>query len=520
MEVSSKHCAFKVYFEGQEIDRFATSFGALSGNYHTKRLNLQFTTSAYQTSEDESYDILGQYWLQVLENDLGSDDFGEVVFNRGIGSFFDHARNRLDASVFSLQHRGSYNKKWKWGLTYKHDIVSDNLSEWQMLDSAGYALPHPADNIGNLDPHYIRPNNLTLNYVLKSKNENFQTNRYSGYVQREFKWGIPDTTALYTLTAGARVNYWDFSNEFLVSPRLNLLIKPEWHRKWMFRVATGLYMQPPFYKEMRDLQGKINPNIKAQKSAHFVVGAEYLFFAWHRPFKFTTEAYYKHLWDIIPYEVNDVRIRYFATNNAVGYATGIDFKINGEFVPGAESWINVGFMKTEENLTNDFYIQDFNSDDEAIVPGVTVNDEVAYTKRIEPGFIPRPTDQRVNVNVFFQDYIPGYPSWKVHLNLIYATGLPFGPPTHQRYQQTRRVPSYRRVDIGFSKQLIDDFSIFKPRNPLKHLKSLWIGLEVFNLLQIDNTVSYLWISDIENRYYAIPNYLSPRRVNIRLQAKF
>lgn len=511
---------FKVYFEGQEVDRFTTSFGALSGNYHKDSLNLSFTASAYQTTEVETYDIIGQYWLQVLENDLGDDDFGEVAFNKGVGSFFDHARNRLDALVTSFQHRGSYEEKWYWGATLKHDIVTDNISEWQMLDSAGFSLPHPNDNIGNIDPGYIRPNNLELNYVLKSVNEDFHTNRISGYFQRKLEWGIKDSTTLYQLTAGIRANYWDFSDEALVSPRLNMLIAPNWRAKWVFRVASGLYSQQPFYKEMRDLDGQINPDIKAQKSAHIVAGAEYLFWAWGRPFKFTTEAYYKYLWDLIPYEVNDVRVRYFAENIAKGYATGIDFKLNGEFVPDAESWLNIGFLRTAEDLENDFYFQDFNSEDEAIKLGVTENEEVAYTKRIEPGYIPRPTDQRVTFNLFFQDYIPKYPSFKVHLNLVYATGLPFGPPTHERYQQTRRVPAYKRVDIGFSKQLVDQYSSFKAKSPLRRFKSIWLGVEVFNLLQISNTVSYLWVSDIENRYYAIPNYLSPRRVNIRLQAKF
>jgi hypothetical protein len=510
---------FKVYFEGQEIDRFATSFGALSGNYNKDSLKLTFTISAYQTVEEETYDILGQYWLQVLETNLGNDDFGEVAFNKGIGSFFDHARNRLDATVVNLQHRGSYEDKWHWGVSVKNDIISDYISEWQLLDSAGFSLQHTPDNIGNLDPNYDPSNSLELNYVLKSRNENFQTNRYSAYLQRFFEWGN-DTSVSYRLTAGVRAHYWDFSEEVLISPRVNLMIHPDWLSDWVFRLSSGIYSQPPFYREMRDLNGNINPDIKAQKSAHFVAGAEYLFMAWNRPFMFTTEVYYKHLWDLIPYEVNDVRIRYFAENNARGYATGIDFKLNGEFVPGAESWINVGILKTAEDIEGDFYYQDFNSDGEAIKPGITENDVVAYTERIEPKYIPRPTDQRFTVNVFFQDYVPKYPSFKVHLNLVYATGLPFGPPTHQRYQQTRRVPAYRRVDIGFSKQLVDEFTIFKGKNPLSKFKSIWLGVEVFNLLQINNTVSYLWVSDINSDYYAIPNYLSPRRVNIRLQAKF
>jgi hypothetical protein len=271
---------------------------------------------------------------------------------------------------------------------------------------------------------------------------------------------------------------------------------------------------------MRYLDGSINYNIKAQKSAHLVLGTDWIFEAWKRPFKFTIEAYYKYMWDVIPYEMEDVRLRYFAENNAVGYATGIDLKLHGEFVEDAESWVGISLMQTQEDINDDYYYDFYNSEGALIKPGVTINSKAVDSVKVEPGYIPRPTDQRITFNLFFQDYVPGYPSFKVHLNLVFATGLPFGPPTHLRYQQTRRYPPYRRVDIGFSKQLIGADTKFKAKNPIRHFTSAWLSVEVFNLLQIDNTLSYMWISDVSGNYYSIPNYLTSRQLNLRLIVKF
>ena len=508
---------FTVYFDGQEVDRFENYMGALNLKYHNNRTQLDFAASAYRTLETESYDIMGQYWLDVLENDLGKDDFGEVAFNKGVGTYLHHARNYLDGIVTSFQHRGQY-RDWQWGMNIRHDIIDDKLSEWKMIDSAGYSLPHPVDNINNTIPNYTRPNEIVLNDVVKAK-QLVVSNRYTAYGMRDWTFRKSDSSTVYKFNAGMRVNYWDFSNELLFSPRLSLFVKPSSDSKRSYRISTGLYSQPPFYREMRYLDGTINENIKAQKSAHFVVGSDWLFQAWNRPFKFTMEAYYKYMWDLIPYEMDDVRLRYFAENNAVGYATGLDLKLHGQLVENAESWIGMSIMQTQEDIKDDYYYDYYNSAGEKIVAGVTTDTQVADSTKVEPGFIPRPTDQRFVFNMLFQDYVPGYPTFKVHLNLVYATGLPFGPPTHQRYQQTRRYPPYRRVDIGFSKQLIGEDTKIKSKNPLRFLKSAWVSIEVFNLLQIDNTLSYMWISDVSGAYYSVPNYLTNRQVNVRLIVK-
>ncbi len=509
---------FTVYFDGHEVDRFQSYMGAFTTRYHKRDLDVNLTVSAYRTLEQETYDIMGQYWLDVLENDLGKDDFGQVAFNKGVGTYLDHARNYLDGSVFTLQHRGQY-KKLFWGASIRYDFIDDQLNEWSMLDSAGFVLPHPKDNIGDMTPGYTRPNEINMNEVVRSKNT-IGSNRYTAYLQKLWIRQKTDSSAKITFNAGLRANYWDFSQELLLSPRLNFIIKPQWKKNVAFRLATGLYSQPPFYREMRGLDGQVNYDIKAQKSLHFVGGTDFIFKAWNRPFKFTTEIYYKYMWDLIPYEIDDVRIRYFANNNAVGYATGIDLKLNGEFVKNAESWVGLSIMQTQEDILDDFYYDFYNAAGEKIQPGISVDNTPVDSVRVEPGYIPRPTDQRFSFNLFFQDYIPGYPTFKVHLNLVYASGLPFGPPTHNRYQQTRRYPAYRRVDIGFSKQLISDDTEFRAKNPLRYFKSMWISLEVFNLLQIDNTLSYMWISDVNGAYYGIPNYLTSRQLNIKLYVKF
>lgn len=508
---------FTVYFDGKEVDRFVNYMGALNFKYHNNETQLDFTTSVYRSVESETYDIQGQYWLDVLQNDMGKDDFGEVAFNKGVGTYLNHARNELNAWVASAQHRGQKDNL-HWGFNLRRDIINDRLSEWKMIDSAGFSLPHPHDNIGNSNQNYNRPNEINLTEVIKGQ-QSLNTNRYSAYVMHDWVFQKNDTSNFYRINAGMRSNYWDFSNELLFSPRISLLIKPV-NNKVSYRVATGIYSQPPFYREMRYHNGDINYNIKAQKSAHLVFGADYVFEAWNRPFKFTAEAYAKYMWDLIPYEMEDVRLRYFAENNAIGYATGIDFKLHGEIVENADSWLGVSFMQTQEDIVDDYYYEYYNAQGEKMSSGITVDNNAADSVLVEPGFIPRPTDQRIVFNLFFQDYIPGYEKFKVHLNLVYATGLPYGPPTHLRYQQTHRMPSYRRVDIGFSWQLIGNETVLKAKNPLRKLKSAWLSVEVFNLLEINNTLSYMWISDVNGNYYSIPNYLTSRQINLRLRVSF
>jgi len=509
----------RIYFDGQEVDKYETMLGALSLQYQPNpKLNLRFITSAFQTVESETYDIQGQYWIGRLETSFGDEEFGDAIETQGVGTYLDHARNYLQARVISTEHKGSLtrlNKTLQWGLKFQHEIVNDELNEWEMIDSAGYSIPRPQDSIGYLNPPHPA---LLLNDVAKSNN-NINSNRIEGYLQNNWEFAGYKNDIFFTL--GGRFNYWDFNRQFLFSPRASFAIKPNrWEKDIVFRFSTGYYYQPPFYKEMRGFQGNINRDIRAQKSIHFVGGLDWNFLIWSRPFKFTTEVYYKMLNDLIPYEVDNVRIRYYADNIAHGYATGIDFKINGEFVRGIESWASLSIMQTEEDIEGDFYYEFYNDEGVQIVPGVTLNDTPADSVRIEPGYIPRPTDQRVNFSLFFQDYLPSNPTYKMHLKLVFGSSLPFGPPDSPKYQHTLRIPAYRRVDIGFSKQIIGEDAVFKPKSALRFIKSLWITAEVFNLLQINNTVSYLWVKDVTNRRYAVPNYLTPRQLNIRLIAKF
>lgn len=501
---------FKVYFDGQEIDKFVTYFGALTAKYKTKQnLSLQFITSAFHTIESETYDIQGQYWIGRLDptNSIG---LNEMIESQGIGTHLNHARNYLKATVISFEHKGSKlyeNQIIEWGIKFQHEEINDKLSEWEMVDSTSYSLPNPIGLPGDPNPN---PGDFVLFSSLKS-NSNLISNRLSGYVQS--KWIF---NPMFTLTTGLRFNNWDYNNEFLLSPRATFSYKPDWESDIVFRFSTGFYYQPPFYKELRDLDGTILNNVKAQKSIHFVAGADWNFKLWGRPFKLVSELYYKHLDHLIPYKIDNVRIRYLPNLSSKGYAAGIDLKINGEFVEGVESWASLSIMQTQEDIKDDFYWENYNAAGELIIPGITKDDVVTNSVRTEPGYIPRPTDQRFNFSLFFQDYLPNNPSYKMHLRLLYGSRLPFGPPDSEKYKDVFRIPPYRRVDIGFSKQLIGEKSQFPANSPLRFFKSIWITAEVLNLLQINNTVSYVWIKDIHNIQYAIPNYLTERQLNFKL----
>ncbi len=480
-----------VFFDGQEVDRFITAMGALSLHYQLQpETNLQLITSVFQTDETENFDILGQYWLRRVETDFGEDDFGQPTGEPlGVGTFLNHARNYLNAIVWNLEHKGDHtfdDQQLKWGIKFQHEDIFDRLNEWTMIDSAGFTLPQ-------------KPDEQVLLQDTLSARINLQSNRLSGFVQNT--WEIQRPHGRFALTAGFRANYWDFNNQFVFSPRATLLYKPVWAPSWAFRASAGYFHQPPFYRELRDLTGQLNQNIKAQESIHFVLGSEYNFQAWGRPFKYTAEAYYKQLNNLIPYELDNVRIRYYADNIASGYATGLDMKVHGEFVPGVESWASISLLKTEEKIEDSFYTD-------------------ADGNLIPAGYIPRPTDQRFNFSMFFQDFLPRNPSYKVQLGFIFGTGMPFGPPTFERHKDTLRMPSYKRVDIGFSKQLISSESQFGENSLWGNFESLWLTAEVFNLLEINNTISYLWIKDVENRMYAVPNFLTSRLINIKLVARF
>jgi hypothetical protein len=484
-----------VVFDGLEADQFNNYMGALSLTYKpNKDALLKWTVSAFQSHESETYDIQGKYWIALLGN---SGDSIEVIETKGVGAYLNHARNYLDATVINAEHRGSVSMNasyLQWGIKYQHENIIDKLNEWKMIDSTGYSIPYE----GGI-PGQAGDNGPLLLYATYLANNTLTSNRLTGFLQNIFD--LDGDSTRVSLTTGIRANYWDLNKQLLVSPRASLSFKPNWERDVVFRFSSGYYFQPPFYRELRDFQGNLNTSLKAQKSIHFVAGSDWNFKAWNRPFKYVTEIYYKFLDNIVPYEVDNVRIRYYAKNNARGYATGIDMRVNGEFVKGIESWASLSVMSTREDIKDDFYYD---------------KDSIIHY----PGYIPRPTDQRVNFGLFFQDYLPKNPSYKMHMTLMFGSRLPFGAPGTPRYKQTLRMPPYRRVDIGFSKQIKGENSKLRPGSFFNNFKTIWLSAEIFNLLQVNNTVSYLWVTDYNNQQFAVPNYLTSRQLNIKLQVEF
>ncbi len=409
-----------------------------------------------------------------------------------------------------MEHKGRWVREkgeWLWGIRAQHEEITDKLSEWNYIDSAGYSVPQ------------LSPDLVELRDVLKTRNR-LSSNRLMAYGEYVYNKHFRDTSSI-TITGGVRSNYWTLNEQNIVSPRLTLAYEPRWKRNWVFKASTGYYYQPPFYREMRDFNGKVNQNLKAQQSIHYVISGDLNFKLWSRPFKFISALYYKQMNNLVPYEIDNVRIRYFANNDAVGYATGIDMRLNGEFVKGIESWASMSVMTIREKIRNAYYYQYLNRDGVVIRPGVG-DVRIADSVQVAGGYIPRPTDQLVTFNMFFQDYLPKLPDCKMHLNLIFGSGLPFWPPNHSKYPYNpkgQRMPMYRRVDIGFSYQIIKEGK-GEERKYFRFAKSVWLSAEVLNLLAVNNTVSYTWIKDVTSRQYAIPNYLTNRQLNVKLQVRF
>tara|TARA_B100000035_G_scaffold36346_1_gene27460 strand:- start:517 stop:3168 length:2652 start_codon:yes stop_codon:yes gene_type:complete len=553
---------FTVYYEGQENTQYKTYMGALSLQHQTtEKLSLNYFISTFNTDETEYFDLLGEYRLDELERDLSSDQYGDVAYNRGVGAFLNHARNQLKANVINFYHKGDFiNKKQKtsWGLKLQGEKVTNDIKEWNYLDSARFNTPKPIDSVGYQDPSSIPYQQLVLSNLIKANNK-IASSRVTGFIQHRFKFNRSkeinlqyntdsnfnlDTTFnsqdYFTATIGARANYWTFNNQTVFSPRINIKWRPAFYKfennqierkNVTFRLATGYYYQPPFYRAARYLDGSINPAIRAQKSIHIVAGGDLVFNMWNRKFKFGSEIYYKFLQDIIPYEIENVRVNYYGENLASGYARGIDLKINGEFVEGIQSYASLSWLQTKEDLSNDFYYEYFNQNGEKIIPGYTIDQTRADSILYEPGFIPRPTDQRLSFSMFFQDQMPDdwdtekvkWSNMKVNINILVASRLPYGPPGNKRYSDTLRSSFYKRVDIGFSKDLINnetDRSKFKEKSIFNEIEALWIAFEVFNLLDISNTTNYTWIRDVSGRQYSIPSFLTSRRLNLKLVARF
>lgn len=502
-----------VYFEGQEADRYQTFMNGFALKYQpNENLSLKLLGSAYLNQEKEAYDILGEYFLSQVESDFSKESFGENIFSLGVGGIQTWARNTLRSEVYVASHRGSWFKNGhnlQWGADYKREFIQDKISEWNRLDSAGYSLPP--------SPFTTDGENVLLNKFLRGSTT-LKSNRFSAFIQDTWKFG--DSTK-YSFNYGLRYSYWDLNKELLtISPRFQFSVKPKGKTDIIVNIAGGLYYQPPFYREMRNLQGEVNTNLRSQKSAQVVAGFNYAFKAWKRPFSFVAEAYYKHMWDLVPYEFDNVLIRYYGQNQARGYATGIDLRLNGELAEGDESWISLSFMKTGEDIIGDKYTAYFDSTGKEVPNTRTYKDVIVDSSTVFPGYIPRPTDQLVNFAMYFQDHIPRFKFIKVNLSLLIGTGLPFGPPDNNRYKDVLRIPPYRRLDIGFSGQLWSSEWAKKKNGFGVMLKSVWLSLEIFNVLGISNTVSYIWVRDVANNQYAVPNYLTNRRVNGRIVVNF
>ena len=491
--------ALLVFYDGQEEDEYQTYFGAFKASYFVNDdLTLKLIGSAYHTVEQEFFDIFAQYRLGEVNTNIGDDDLGEVEFSEGIGSQLTHARNELDAFIVNVEHRGDYSvdqeSTVEWSIKYTDEDIRDRLVEYEVIDSAGFSIRPPNFNQPNLQPYEPFSGPLTAFENIRALNR-AKIQRIQAFAQysKRTSWG--DNEVFYN--AGIRAHNWTVSGvgiesntQTVFSPRAQFAIKPNWDKDMLFRIAGGLYYQPPFYRELRDSSGVVQPNVKAQKSFHIVVGNEYSFEMWDRPFKLVTEAYYKGMTDVNPYTLENVRIRYRAKNNAEAYAYGLDMRLNGEFVPGTESWFSFGYLKTEENIDN-------------------------------RGYIARPTDQRLKFGALFQDYVPNMPDLILYLNLVYNTGVPGGSPSYaDPYDFQIRLRDYRRADLGISYEIVNPERRYRS-NWKKAFKEFSIGFEIYNMFNNQNSITNTWVRDVySKRQFAIPNYLTPRVFNLRLSARF
>lgn len=463
--------SFRVYFDGQEKDIFRTYFGSLSiTRKFGKNTKLSLSAAAFHTNEQEKYDIQGQYWLTQTETSE----------NLGVGTYMEHARNYLEATVKSAKL--TFNHKTKKhdieaGLTYKIESIKENSKEYEMRDSSGYSIPHTGED-------------LYMIYSLNARNS-LDANRIEAYAQDTWRFTSRGGHTFFTLNYGIRFSHWNFNKESIISPRVSLGIIPAFNHDVTLRFATGIYYQAPFFKELRDTTtvngityATLNRDIKSQRSIHFIAGFDYRFKMKNRPYKFTAEAYYKALSNIIPYTVDNVKIVYDASQQCSGHAMGLDLKLYGEFVPGTDSWISLSLMNTRININGKS--------------------------------IPMPTDQRYALNLYFTDYFPGTTRWRMSLRLAYADGLPFGAPHRSLDTMPFRAPAYKRADIGMSYRLFDN----DKRERKSIFKNIWLGVDCLNLLGINNVNSYYWVTDVTNQQYAVPNYLTGRQINVRASFEF
>jgi hypothetical protein len=488
-----------IFFEGREQDAYSTGMAGFSATYQAnKKLRLKWMASRFENDEKENIDITGAYLFGDRSFDKSEADFGLIVNPLGAGIFQTYARNTLNIVDYNFSHKGNLDKGrhvFQWGLGYDKTRISDQLNEWEYQDSAGYSLPY-------------NPNLLQLNKVTRSS-ANLDINKFNGYIQDNIVSG--DSIKAFTLQAGLRFNYNDLNRELLLSPRVSASWKPDWKKDIIFKAAAGAYHQPPFYREMRRYDGSLNTAVKAQRSLQAIAGLDYNFYGLRRPLRLSAEAYYKRMTNVVPYDIDNVRIRYFGENRAKAYAAGLEMRLFGEIVKDAESWISLGLMKTKEDLENDFY--KVYKIDSLNVP--------TDSSLVEGGWLRRPTDRFISFGMFFQDYLATNKNFKVYISTLYGSNLPYNIPGSVKYRNALQIQPYIRMDIGFSALLLDtEKSNRRSHSPFRNFETIWASFEIFNLIDRPNTISYLLIKDFANNTFTMPNRLTPRLVNFKLVARW
>lgn len=499
-----------IAFEGREKDEYQTQMLGLSvTNQVSRRLKLKWMLSRFSNDESENVDITGAYLFGERDFDKRNPTYGLIVSPLGAGVYQNFARNTLNIENWNIGHKGTLEKKnhsIQWGHSYDRTRIDDKLNEWEFQDSAGYALPY-------------QPNLLRLNKVLKSS-AGLSINKFSGYIQDNMLLG-KDSSRSVTLTAGIRYNYNSLNKEFLLAPRLGASWKPSGKKDIIYRAAFGAYHQPPFYRELRRYNGSLNTALLSQKSWQAVAGFDYNFIGLgDRPMRWTTELYYKWMRDVVPYDVDNVRIRYFGENNAKAYAAGLEMRLHGELVPDAESWISFGLMQTKEDINGDHYFRYKNAAGE-FINSQSADQVVTDSVKFDVGWLRRPSDRRITFGMFFSDYLATNKNFKAYINLLYGSNMPYNIPNAVRYRNAAVIEPYIRCDIGLSALLLDDdFSKRRSHSPFRNFQSIWASLEVFNIIDRANTISYLFIKDFSNTVYLLPNRLTPRLVNFKIVARW
>lgn len=496
-----------IFFEGKEQDKYATNMVGLAATQQvSKKLRLKWMASRFENDEREQYDIIGAYLFGERDFDKSKPTFGLIVNPLGAGVFQQFARNTLNIENWNLSHKGQWDggrHVVQWGLGIDKTLINDKLNQWERNDSAGYTLP-------------FNPDLLTLTSVIKSTAD-LDINKFSGYVQDNI--ALNDSFGV-TMSVGLRFNYNQLNKQFLVSPRFQLAWQPRNHPDLILKLAAGAYHQPPFYRELRRYDGTLNTGLLAQKSWQFVAGADYQFRNGNRPFRLSGEAYYKSMSDVVPYDIDNVRIRYYGENNAKAYAVGAELRLIGELVKDAESWVSLGIMKTMENIDGDHYYNYYNKDGE-LITGETEDQVPADSARVDMGWLRRPSDRRITFGMFLQDYLSTNKNFKVHLNLLFGSNMPYNIPNSVKYRNALVIEPYIRADIGFSVLLLDsEKSNRRSHSPFRELENIWLSFEVFNLLDRRNTISYLLIKDYSNNIFTLPQRLTPRLVNLKLLVRF